>query len=129
MSRILFIRVSAETYDERDVLESWPKLFAAVWPDASVDKTDSPSKIVNRLLPDPKRGALELLDGFVEYARFGDMSDAPRKAAQPHAEKLSDLRLKLDAALGDRDVSKAHALTNDIEDTLDEAEKAMRESA
>lgn len=129
MSRILFIRVSAETYDEKDVLQTWPKLFAAVWPDGLVDAADSPRKILGKLSPDPKKGALELVDGFVEYARFADMPAALRSALEPCAAKLADLREKLDQALGNRDVSRAHTLTNDIEDALDEAEKALRENA
>lgn len=128
MGRILFIRVSAETYDEKDVLKTWPKLYASVWPDPGVDAEDSPSKITRKMIPARERGVLELVDGFVEYVRFGDMSEMTRKGLQSGADKLERLRGELDEALGNRDVQNASSLTNTIEDTLDEAEKAARES-
>ena len=128
MGRILFIRVSAETYDEKDVLKTWPKLYASVWPDPGVDAGDSPSKITRNMIPARERGVLELVDGFVEYVRFGNMPEKTRKDLQSGADKLERLRGELDEALGNRDVQKASSLTNEIEDALDEAEKAVRES-
>jgi hypothetical protein len=127
MSGILFIRVSAVTYDEKDVLKAWPKLCAAVWPDPGVTDADSPAKIARTLVPAPGRGALELLDGFVEYVRFADAAKAVRAALEPCVKKLEGLRQELDAALGDRNVPEAHELTNLIEEALDETEKALRE--
>lgn len=126
MGRNLFIRVSAQTYDERAVLKDWPKLFAAVWPEPGVDGADSPASIARKLVPAPGRGVLELADAFAEYLRFAEMPEERRKRLQPFADKVENARRALDEALGDRDVHKAHELTNTIEDALDEAEKAMR---
>lgn len=125
MSRVLFIRVSAETFNEDDVLKSWPTLCATVWPDAGANKNDKPSRIIKQLAPSPAKGALALVDAFTEHVRFV-ADEAERKALLPYAEKLEGLRKNLDEALGNRDVHKASTLTDAIEDALDEAEKAAR---
>jgi len=127
MGRILFIRVSAETYDDKEVLRAWPKLYAMVWPDAWTDSSDSPAKITRDLLPDARRGALQLIDAFVEHVHFGNMPAAARKALGGSAEILERLRADLNEALGNRDAQAASRLTNAIEDALDDAEKFARE--
>ena len=126
MGRILFIRVSAATFDEKDVLKAWPMLYAAVWPDPGVEGADTPAKVVRKFLPAPGRGVLELVDALGDFDRFSDMPKEWRTALQPPAERLEELRARLDEALGDRDVQKAQTLTGAIEDALDEAEAIMR---
>lgn len=126
MGRILFIRVSAATFDEKDVLKAWPMLYAAVWPDPGVEGADTPAKVVRKFLPAPGRGVLELVDALGDFVRFSDMPKEWRTALQPPAERLEELRARLDEALGDRDVQKAQTLTGAIEDALDEAEAIMR---
>ncbi|MCL1939818.1 MAG: hypothetical protein FWG04_04060 [Desulfovibrionaceae bacterium] len=127
MGRILFIRVSAETYDEKEVIRAWPKLYALVWPDAGADSSDSPGKITRDLLPDSQRGVLQLMDTFVEHVHFGNMSVAARNALAGPAKVLERLRAELNEALGNRDAQTASKLTNAIEDALDSAERAVRE--
>lgn len=126
MGRILFIRVSAATYDERDVLKAWPTLYAAVWPDPGVDGADSPAKIVRKYVPDPGRGALELVDALVEYVRFGSLPEGWKETLRAPADQLEDLRRQMDEALGDQNVQKAQTLTRDIENALDDAEQVAR---
>jgi hypothetical protein len=128
MSRVLFIRVSAATYDEKDVPKTWPMLYSAVWPDPELDDTASPAKLARKLIPAPQRGALELVDAFVQFVRFGDIAEVRKKALKPEANKLAELRQSLDDALGNRDVSKAQALCTDIENALDNAENVLRSS-
>ena len=125
MGRILFIRVSAETYDEKDVLSAWPLVCASVWPDPAGQSGDSPASIARKIVPASSRGVLQLVDAFADYAQYSDMPDEQRDAVKPVSEKLAALRQDLDDALGDRDVHKAWDLTNAIEDALDEAEKAL----
>jgi hypothetical protein len=131
MGHILFIRVSAETYDEKEVIRAWPKLYAMLWPDAyaGADASASPEKIIRALLPDSRRGVLQLVDTFVDYAHFGNMPAAARSALGGPAQKLERLRADLSEALGNRDVQTASRLTDAIEDALDEAEKVAREIA
>lgn len=126
MPRILFIRVSAATYDEKDVPRTWPMLFAFVWPDKDLEGVDSAAKLARKLAPERSRGALELAVAFAERVRFGDMDDKAKKALADKAEKLESLKRELDEALGNRDVKKAEGLCTDLENTLDEAEKVMR---
>lgn len=126
MPRILFIRVSAATYDEKDVPKTWPLLYAAVWPDAGLAGEHSPAKLARKLIPAPERGVLELLDALVEHARFAELSDNARKVLVPATERLESLRHELDEALGNRDVKKAESLCVSIENALDDAESAMR---
>jgi len=125
VGRILFIRVSAETYDEKEVIRAWPKLYAMLWPDA--DSTGSPGKMVRDLLPESRRGVLQLADAFVERVHFGDVPAGAREALIDAAKIVKRLREDLDAAQGDRDVRVAAGLATAIEDTLDGAEQAMRD--
>ncbi len=124
MGRILFIRVSAATYDERAVQKVWPKLCALVWPDVFAGGAGSPADSVRKVMGSPVRGVLELVDTLVEHLRFGDLTNDQKSALAPFADTLASQRERLDVALGNRDVSAAHALTNSIEDALDDAEKA-----
>lgn len=125
MGRILFIRVSAETYDEKEVPSAWPLLYSSVWPDPAVESDDSPASIGRKLAPAPHRGVLQLVDAFADYIQYGDMPEERRNALKPSAEKLAALRRDLDDALGNRDVHKAWDLTNAIEDALGETEKLL----
>ena len=127
MGRILFIRVSAVTFDEKDVIKAWPMLCAMVWPDPELDGINSTRKIVRALAPAPGHGVLELVDALTDIVRFGDMPEIWKTALQGPAQQLAELRERMDEALGNRDVPKAHTLTEAIEDALNEAEKAMRE--
>ncbi len=122
-SRILFIRVSAETYDEKDLPKAWPKLCALAWPDTETGA--SSKKLLPALTPDAKRGVLQLVDALVEHIRFGLMPESMRKALQESAASLESLRADLDEALGDRDVPKASGLAGRIEDALDAAEQFL----
>lgn len=124
MGNILFIRVSAETYDAKDVPKSWPALYTLIW--GTEDDSPLSKKILPPLAPEVKRGVLQLLDAFVDHARHAKMDEERRKDLLEHAERLYSLRQELDEALGGRDVRKATGLTNAIEDALDKAEKTVR---
>ena len=126
MARILFIRVSAVTFDEKDVIKAWPMLCATVWPDPELEGIDSTAKIVRKMAPVAGHGVLELVDALADVVRFGDMPENWKTALQGSAQQLADLRARMDEALGNRDVPKAHALTEAIENALDEAEDVMR---
>ncbi|MDL2316083.1 hypothetical protein LJC59_03265 [Desulfovibrio sp. OttesenSCG-928-A18] len=127
MAGNLFIRVSAVTYDEKEVPRSWPLLFMAVWPDPGLDGFSSPAKLARKLVPAANRGVLELARAVDDFAHYGDVPEAGRAKIEAAAEKLRALLEKLDAALGDRDVQGAHKLCAQIEDALDEAETIMQE--
>ena len=127
MGRILFIRVSAVTFDEKDVIKAWPVLFATVWPDPELDGVTSAAKLARKLAPAVGRGVLELAEGLAEKVRFGEMAKEWKAALEGPAKLLEDLRQRLDDRLGDRDARGAYALTDEIEKALDEAERAARD--
>lgn len=126
MGRILFIRVSAQTYDEKEVLRAWPKLYASIWPDPEVNISETPAGIIRKLVPAPGKGVLELLDAFTDHVSFGDLPQGWRAALQTKADALAALGRELDDALGEQDVHRARPLCTAIEDGLDEAEAIMR---
>ncbi len=115
MGRNLFIRVSTATYNEDAVFKDWPRLCALVRP-------DNPFPVL------PKDtgpfGVVELLRELADNGAFLPKGPAA-EALAPFLPKLARLRQMMDDALGDRDVKKAHALTDEIEDALDEAEKSL----
>jgi hypothetical protein len=127
VSRVLFLRVSAQTYDEGDVPKNWPMLYMTVWPDSELAGVKSPAKLARNLLPAREHGVLELASALADFVRYGD---APDRAAflKSGAEKLEGLRGELDAALGNRDVRSARKLCDAIEETLDDMEKTLRVS-
>lgn len=127
MAQNLFIRVMAQTYDENDVPKTWPSVFAAVWPEPGVESADSARARARLLIPAPHKGVLELVDGFSDYAHYGDMPQDRRKRIVPVADKAAELKRELEEALGNRDVHTAHALCSAIEESLDEAEKVLSE--
>jgi hypothetical protein len=125
MSRVLFLRVRAETYDENDVPKNWPMLYMLIWPDRELAKVKSPAKLARELLPAREHGVLELAEGIEVLARFGDVPD---RAPFLHSggEKLGALLGELAEALGNRDVRSARRLCDAVEETLDELEKLLR---
>lgn len=127
MGRILFIRVSAVTFDEKDVIRAWPVLCATVWPDPDLEGVTSAAKLARKLAPAAGRGVLELADGLTDIVRFGDVSQEWKTAMKGPAKRLEEARQRLDEALGDRDAKRAYALTDEIEKALDEAEQAARD--
>jgi hypothetical protein len=128
MSRVLFLRVSAKTYDETEVPATWPMLYAAVWPDGELAWEDSPAKLARGLAPRYDHGVLELADALVEAARFADASDR-LSSLKNGAQTLERLRGELDDALGDRNVAGAQKLCDAIEEALDGLEKTLRASS
>ena len=107
MGRILFIRVSAATYNEEDVLKTWPNLCAFAWQDDTLPATD--------------KGVIPLVLALGNRLLLVD--DAGKDALQDNLHRLAQLHSKLEAALAERDVHGAHAITNKIEDTLDSLER------
>lgn len=125
MAQILFIRVMAQTYNENEVPQTWPSVFAAVWPEPGVADAGSAKSKARLLIPAQHKGVLELVNGFSDYAHYGDMPEDRRKRLIPAADKAAALKRELDAALGDRDVRKAESLCAAIEGSLDEAETLL----
>ncbi len=127
MARQLFIRVTAQTYDENAVPGAWPSLFAAVWPEPGVESAGSAKARLKLLVPAPERGVLELVDGFYDHAHYADMPEERRRRLIPAADKASMRKRELEEALGNRDVQKADEACAAIEASLEEAEALLAE--
>ena len=120
MGRNLFIRVSAVTYSEEAVRKSWPRLCGLVWPE---DGPGAPSAYVQALMGMPGKGVMELAHALAEGQALAD--EPIKTQLAPFAAKLASLLRDMETALGDRNAQAAHALANNVEDTLDDAEKAL----
>ncbi|QJB57511.1 hypothetical protein [Pseudodesulfovibrio sp. zrk46] len=105
MGRLLQIRVSAWTFSEDEVEKAWPALWKLVWGEGG-DAI-------------PKKGVLELARAVFDAVRAGLISDEKAALLREFADQVEDLRIKLEAALADRNPQDADKLSYDLEDCLD----------
>ena len=126
MGRLLFIRVSAVTYDETKVPKVWPDLASLVWPDPYGREAGSPAVPVQQVMGPLERGVMELASGLADLVRLGGLDATRKKALEPHAQKLAGLLTAMEKALGNRDAQTAYTLTDAIEETLDAAEESLK---
>lgn len=115
MGRALQIRVSAVTWNEDLLEECWPRLTELAF---SVPVSHE------------RRGVLEMVRALDDGLKFLPWSEARRAALGPgihKAARLKAARLKaeLEAALADWDPGKANRLSDQLEDVLDDMEKAF----
>jgi len=112
LGKVLQIRVSAWTYDEDEVVQTWPSLCALVWP--QLDQW-GPVGL--------KRGVTELAGFLTDALRFSDLPEDVKKALQPGAAKVAAVLEEMRQALADWDPRRANILSNVLEDALSELEK------
>lgn len=114
MGDILFIRVSAETFSEKDMVKRWGRLSKLAFPDG-VENAGGFEK-----------GVFALIQALYDGVSFSLYDEDKINLIKDEVEKLYDLRKKLDEALADQEVPLAKELTNKIEDRLDDAERNLR---
>lgn len=114
MGRILQIRVSAQTWDPREVERRWPGLSALAWPEA-----DMPRGAMRR---DGTVGVLELVAILGDEVRYGKADPAVRQALEPLLPEAEGIRSRLEAALADWKPAEANALSDRLEEALDRLE-------
>lgn len=114
MGKVLQIRVSAWTYDEDEVVRTWPRLTELVWP--QLDKWVSAGM---------KRGVLELAEYAADAIRFSDMPEARKKRLAPWAEAVTTLLREMREALANWNPRAANALSEKLEDALSDLERQM----
>ncbi|MEW5771936.1 MAG: hypothetical protein AB1916_00280 [Thermodesulfobacteriota bacterium] len=117
MGKVLQIRVTASTYDPRDVERRWPGLCALAWPPDEMPRGD--------MRRDGTVGVLELVGVLGDEVRYGKMDPAARKALEPLLEGVETLGSRLDAALGDWKPAEANALSDQLEEALDRLEQSL----
>ena len=115
MGNILFIRVSAVTYDEASMRKAWPGLYALCFSEDNDWAFGAGEKTV-----------MDLITALDNGVRYSDMDKVHVEVLQHHAPGLMELKNKLDMALANHDVPSAKELANAIENALGDAEKALR---
>ena len=111
MGRVLQIRVSASTFDEREVADRWPALCRLAFAE----------------LPEgAPRGVLELVEHLADRQRIGLLDGKAVEALGEKAGRAAELKSELEQALADWNAREANALSERIEDLLDDLEKAAK---
>lgn len=120
MGKVLQVRVWAGTYRDEDAERAWPGLVALAWPESCV-------RPVAGQAPGPadRRGVLELVQALADGLRFAGWDVPVRTALADHAAALVALRSRLDDALAAWDARAANRITDELEEALDRAEKAL----
>lgn len=113
MSRVLFVRVSVQTYDEKLIKKYWPSLWRVALPDGIYS------------LKGPKQGVFALTAALCDGVKFSLLPEEKCRILKPFAERLSSLERDLESILGDQDVGRAKKCVDAIEACLDEAEQAL----
>ena len=108
MGKVLQVRVSAWTFSEDEVEKAWPSLWKLVWGEGG-DAI-------------PKKGVLELAQAVFDAVRAGLISDDKADSLREGAEKVEDLRFKIEAALSAWQPKDADKLIYELEDGLDALE-------
>ena len=136
MGKILGIRVQAQTYNEDDVAETWPRLCALVWPlwvsrlapgnaSRGIHGPVREPGPVEKSLGGRKHGVLELAQAIPELVKFGSCPKDITDMLTLPAEKLKEISVSLETALGNLDAREALGLTDRLEDVLNTAEQAI----
>lgn len=109
MGKVLQIRVIAVTWNDDLLEENWPKLTQLAF--------SVPIKLENH-------GLLEMVRALSEGLQFMKWSDARKEAMGPGIRKIAKIREDLEKALADWEPRKANDLSDQLEDALDELERA-----
>lgn len=111
MGKALQIRVTAVTWNPDLVEELWPRLEGLA---ASIPSC-----------PPYGGGVMELVRVLHEGSRFQKWPEARKAAMGEGIRKAAQLRKDIEEALADWDPRKANALSDRLEDELDELERVF----
>ena len=114
MGRILQIRVGAWTYDEDEVLRTWPHITALVW--TQLDQWGPVG------LP---HGVVELATHVADAIRFSDLPKEQKEQLAPLARVVTALLEEMRTALADWKPRAANALSERLEEALTELDGQM----
>ncbi|WP_147821796.1 hypothetical protein [Salidesulfovibrio onnuriiensis] len=112
MGRILQIRVSASTFDEKDVEKAWPALNKLVW---------EKGEFMN-----PARGVMELAHAAFTAVDAALLPPEQADTLEEGARRAEDIRRRMETALGEWDARTADKLSYELEDALDELEQTAK---
>lgn len=109
MGKVLQIRVTASTYDQREVKARWPRLCKLAFTPIR------PKELA--------QGVLELAQSLYEQCRFGEWDKELTDRLKPGIDKAKALCQELEAALADWKASEANRISDELEDQLDRLEE------
>lgn len=112
MGKILQIRVSAWTYSEEEVEQTWPALWKLIWGEGG-DAV-------------PVKGVLELAGATYDAVRAGLIDKDKADALRHKADEADRLKHAIEKALADRQPGEADRLSYEIEDCLGALEDIVR---
>lgn len=112
MGRNLIVRVSAQTWDQAEVEQRWPALCRLGF---------SPP-----VLFEAPRGVLELVENLADRLDMGVLPEEEAGLAGEQIRRAAAAKARLEAELAEWNAKAASASTDEIEDALDEAERAAR---
>lgn len=113
MARVLFVRVSVQTYDEKLIKKYWPLLFKTALPEGFYS------------LKGPEQGVFALIAALRDGVQFSLIDAEQGAILKPFVERLTKLERDLEAILGEQEVQHAKKCIDSIEACLDEAEEAL----
>lgn len=132
MGRILTIRLTAATYDENEVFQTWPKLCSLAWPGKGEvangvwRRTVLPAALqAPQGTPRQRGGVLELAGALSDQARFGAWLPAQKEQLRDGLARLAAAGEELEIALADWQGQAAHKASNALEDALDDMERVL----
>lgn len=108
MGKILQIRVSAWTYREEDVFETWPDLSELAWPRPPY--------------PGEKRGVLELVTALENGLAFENWPKSRVSGLKDGIAQVVNVKARLEDALANWEPREANFLSDQLEDALDRLE-------
>ncbi len=109
MGAVLQIRVSAWTYDEREMEKRWPKLVGLAWQPG--------------VLFEPTKGVLEMVSALGQRLEAGLLADEQRNALGDGIRKAVALKQSLEDYLAEWKPADANKVSDELEDGLDQVEK------
>lgn len=117
MGRTLVVRVSASTFDTREVESRWPRLAGLAF---------SPVAVKIPALPEERRGVVELAEHLADRLELGMLPTEAATKLAAAVRSAAAARSELEARLAEWDARGANAATDALEDALDEAESLAK---
>ncbi len=111
MGKILNIRVSVNTYDDKDVVKAYPHLHALAWP-----KDDK------NILASQTFGLLELIESLYQASQFAPWEEQIKNILKDDIKKIYLQKQELDKLILARQIKEADTLIYTIEESLQELE-------
>ena len=116
MGKVLQVRVTATTYDDRDVEKSWPTLHELGF---GYESAGTP-------LDSRVKGVMQLVAALEDRLSISMLPERIMEVAEKDILKADKLRKEIEEALVEWDPRKADKLTYELEDTLDDLELLVK---